>query len=127
MKRSLFGVALLGVWVMPFTSPQLYAQSVTLSGKWYILPNGRSAITLLTLSQSGDSVTGRWAPAKGDASEIENGKIAGDTLTFSFIQDKKHFDATAHVTRGAMSVELTGPKKWGKPETIRGQAARADD
>ncbi len=126
MKKSMWVAGLFGIATVLAMSVQVYAQSSPLSGKWFVLPDGKSAITLLTLSQSGDSITGKWAPPKGEASEIENGRVAGDTLTFSFVQDKKHFDATVHISGGSMSFDLIGPKKWGKPEIIHGQAARGD-
>lgn len=126
MKKNMPALGLLCLTIALAMTSQVYAQSSTLSGKWFVLPDGKSAITLLTLSQSGDSITGKWAPPKGEASEIKDGRIAGDTLTFSFVQDHKHFDATVHITGGTMSFDLIGPKKWGRAETIHGQAARED-
>ena len=102
------------------------SQASLLSGKWFVLPDGKSTLTVLTLSQRGDSISGKWAPPKGEPCEIENSKVVGDTLTFSFIQDKKHFDAIGHFSGDTMSFEFVGPKKWGKPETIHGQAVRGD-
>ncbi len=126
MKKSLWIAGLFGLALVLALSQQVDAQGPTLSGKWFVLPDGKSAITLLTLNQSGDSITGKWAPPNGEASEIENGRVAGDTLTFSFVQDKKHFDATVHISSGSLSLDLIGPKKWGRPETIHGQAARGN-
>jgi len=126
MKTRLRAAGLFGLAIALAMSSHVYAQSPTLSGKWFVLPDGKSAITILTLRQSGDLIAGNWAPPKGEASEIENGRVVGDTLTFSFIQKKKHFDATVHISAGIMSFDLAGPKKWGKPETIHGQAARGD-
>ncbi len=124
MKKSTWITVLAGLAMAASMSPQVQAQASLLSGKWFVLPDGKSA--LLTLSQLGNSITGKWAPPKGEPCEIENGKVLGDTLTFSFIQDKKHFDAIGHFSGGTMSFDLVGPKKWGKPETIHGQAARGD-
>jgi len=126
MKRSMWITALSGLAIALSMSAHVQAQASLLSGKWFVLPDGKSTLALLTLSQSGDAVTGKWAPPKGEACEIENGKVTGDTLTFSFMQSGKHFDAIGHISGGTMSFELVGPKKWGKPETIHGQAARGD-
>ncbi len=127
MKKNMRIAALLSLAIVLAMSPQVYAQSPLLSGKWFVLPDGKSAITLLTLSQYGDSITGKWAPPKGEACEIENGRVTGGTLTFSFIQSNKHFDATGHISGDTMSFDLIGPKRWGRPETIHGQAARGDN
>ena len=126
MKRSIWITALSGLAIAISMSPHVQAQASLLSSKWFVLPDGKSTLTLLTLNRSGGAVTGKWAPPKGEASEIENGKVTGDTLTLSFIQDKKHFDAIGHISGGTMSFDLVGPKKWGKPETIHGNAARDD-
>jgi hypothetical protein len=124
MKRSLIATALSAVLMVLPISSQVYAQGENLTGKWYVLPDGKSITTLLTLNQSGDSVTGNWAPAKGPASKIENGKIVGDTLTFSFIYENKRFDATGHLSGDNGSFDIVGPKKWGKAKTIHSKAAR---
>ncbi len=127
MKKRVWGAALSGVVMALSMSTQIQAQALMLSGKWLVLPDGKSALTLLTLIQSGDSVTGKWEPPKGVPSKIENGKVAGNILTFSFVRNKQHFEATGRITGSAISFVLVGPKKWGKPETIHGQAARAGD
>jgi hypothetical protein len=121
MVAPLFAVLM----VLPVSS-RVYAQGATLTGQWQVLRDGKSETRLLTLSQSGDSIAGKWAPAKGAASEIENGKIAGDTLTFSFIHDKKRFNATGHLSGDTISFDIIGPKKWGMTKTIHGKAARGD-
>jgi len=126
MRKINWAAALPGLLMILSLAPSVCAQTTTLSGKWFALPQGKSSITLLTLSQTGNLITGQWTPPKGEACEIENGKLTGDTLTFSFIQDNKHFDATGHIDGPNMSFELIGPKKWGRPETIRGQAARGN-
>jgi hypothetical protein len=112
MKKDLMVAALFAVLMVLPVSSRVYAQGATLTGQWQVLRDGKSETTLLTLSQSGDSITGKWAPAKGAASEIENGKIAGDTLTFSFIHDKKRFNAKGHLGGDTISFDIIGPKKW---------------
>jgi hypothetical protein len=122
MKKNLVIKILSAVLMVLPMSTQVYAEGVTLVGKWYVLPDGKSKVTLLTLSQSGNLLTGTWAPDKGTSSEIENAKIAGDILTFSFISEKKQFNATGHVNGGTMSFDIIGPKN----KTIHAQAARGD-
>jgi hypothetical protein len=71
---------------------------------------------------------GTLSPAipKGTTSAIENGKIAADTLTFTFTSQKKQFNATGHLVGDTMNFDIVGPKKWGKTRTIHAKAARGD-
>lgn len=126
MTKNKWVVGTFGLAVVFGLTTAIHAQSSTVGGKWLVLPDGKSAITLLVLRQSGESITGQWAPPKGEASTIEDGKVAGDTFTFSFVQDKKRFGATFHMGKGIIFFDLIGPKKRGRPETIHGQAARGD-
>jgi hypothetical protein len=126
MKMNLLAKALFVAIVALPVSPQVFAEATSLGGKWYVLPDGKSKITILTLSQSGDQITGIWAPDKGAPSEILNAKIAGDTLTFSFLYDKKEFSATGHLSGGTMTFDISGPEKWGKSKTIHAKAERGD-
>jgi hypothetical protein len=126
MKINLLLRALcIAIIMLPMPS-QAFAEGTSLAGKWYVLPDGKSKITILTLSQSGDQITGTWAPDKGAPSEIENAKIAGDTLTFSFLYDKKEFNAIGHLSGGTMTFDISGPEKWGKSKTIHAKAERGD-
>jgi hypothetical protein len=93
MKKCFMVAASSAVLMMLSIAPLVYAQSANLTGQWQVVRDGKPGTTLLTLSQSGESITGKWAPAKGSASEIVDGKIGGDTLTFSFVHDKAHFNA----------------------------------
>jgi hypothetical protein len=122
MKKNLVIKVLSALLMVLPVSTRVYAEGVTLAGKWYVLPDGKSKVTLLTLSQAGDSLRGSWTPDKGASSEIENAKIEGNTLTFSFISEKKQFNATGHVTGGTISFDIIGPKN----KTIHAQAARGD-
>jgi hypothetical protein len=126
MKKGIMVAALSAVLMVLPVSSRVYAQGVNLTGHWQVLRDGKSETTLLTLNQSEDSITGKWAPAKGAASEIENGNIAGDTLTFSFIHDNKRFNATGHLSGDTISFDVIGPKKWGMTKTIHGKATRGD-
>lgn len=126
MKMSLLIKALFVAIILLPMSQHVFAEDTSLTGKWYVLPDGKSKITILTLSQSGNQITGTWAPDKGAPSEIENAKIAGDTLTFSFLCDKKEFNATGHLSGGTMTFDISGPEKWGKSKTTHAKAERGD-
>jgi hypothetical protein len=110
--------------MMISATPLVYAQSANLTGQWHLLCDAKFGTTLLTLSQSGDSISGQLTPAKGAASEVEDGKIVGDTLTFSFVHDKTHFNATGHLNGDTMSFDVIELKKGGKTKTIHGRATR---
>jgi hypothetical protein len=126
MKKNLVVKVLFTTLIVLPISSQVFAESTPLAGKWYVLPDGKSKITILTLRQSGESITGTWAPGKGNPSEIENAKIAGDTLTFSFLYEKKEFSATGHLSGGTITFDISGPEKWGKTKTIHAKAERGD-
>jgi hypothetical protein len=81
------------------------------------------AVTILKLRQLGDSVSGTWQPAQGNPSEIENGKIVGETLTFSFARNTHPINATGHLSGDAISFDLTG-HKWGMSKTVHRTATR---
>jgi hypothetical protein len=71
----------------------------------------------------GHSVSGTWQPAPGDPSEIENGKVVGETLTFSFIRNTHPINATGHLNGDAISFDITG-HKWGLNKTVHRTATR---
>ncbi|MBB5060867.1 hypothetical protein HDF16_005603 [Granulicella aggregans] len=126
MKKSPIVSVLPAVLAMLALSVPIYAQAAIAVGKWYVLPDGKSEATTLVLTQSGDAITGNWTPPKGAASPIENGKIAADTLTFSFTSQKKQFNATGHLVGDTMTFDIVGPKKWGQTRTIHATAARGE-
>lgn len=55
---------------------------------------------------------------------LENGKLTADTLTFSFVSQKKRFNATSHLSGDTMTIDVVGPKKWGGSKTVHAKAAR---
>jgi hypothetical protein len=124
MKRRYMVAASSILWMMISATPLVCAQSANLTGQWQVVCDGKSGTTLLTLSQSGDFIAGKWTPAKGAATEIRDGKIAGDTLTFSFIHDKTHFDVTGHLNGDTIAFDVIEVKKGGKPKAIHGRATR---
>jgi hypothetical protein len=123
MKKSLMIAALYGVFIVLPVSSEAYAQGVTLTGTWQVKSDKDPGATVLKLSQSGNSVSGTWQPAHGDPSEIENGKVAGETLTFSFIHNTHHIDATGHLSGDTISFDITG-HKWGMSKTVHRTATR---
>ena len=123
MKKSPIVGALSAVLAMLALSAHAYAQAASPVGKWYVLPDGKSEATTLLLNQYWDSITGDWTSPKGTASPIESGKITADTLTFTFISQKKQFNATGHLSGDTMTFDIVGPKKWGKTRKIHAKAA----
>ena len=124
MKERFLVAALSTVLTTISTTPLVYAQSANLTGQWQFVRNGKHGTALLALRQSGQSVTGKWMPARGAASPLENGKIAGDTLTFSFIHDKSHCNATGYLSGDSISFNVIQMKQNGKTKTIHGRAIR---
>jgi hypothetical protein len=112
MKTRLRIAALCGVFIVLPISPEAQAQGVNFTGTWQVKSDKDPGVTVLKLSQSGDTVSGRWQPARGDPSEIENGKIAGQTLTFSFIHNTHQINARGHLSGDTISFDITG-HKWG--------------
>jgi hypothetical protein len=123
MKKSLMIAALYGVFIVLPISSEAYAQGVALTGTWQVKSDKDPGATVLKLSQSGNSVSGTWQPAHGNPSEIENGKVEGETLTFSFIHNTHHIDATGHLSGDTISFDITG-HKWGMSKTIHRTATR---
>jgi hypothetical protein len=123
VRNRLATAALCGVFMVLPLSSEAYAQEVNLSGTWQIKGDKEPGMTVLKLIQSGDSLSGTWQPARGDASEIENGKLAGGTLTFSLTHDMHHIDATGHLSGNTISFDITG-HKWGMSKTVHRTATR---
>jgi hypothetical protein len=71
----------------------------------------------------------RWKDTssfEGDLSEIENGKIVGETLetlTFSFTRNAHPINATGHLSGDTISFDITG-HKWGMSKTVHRTANR---
>jgi len=98
MKRSFVVAASSAVLMMLSMTPLVSGQSTSVAGQWLVVSEGKSETALLTLSQAGGSATGQWMSEKGATSKLKDGKLAGDTLTFSFVHDKSHFNGTGHLT-----------------------------
>jgi hypothetical protein len=123
MKRRLSVAALCGVVMVLTISREAHAQGVNLTGTWQVKSEKEPEVTILKLRQSGDTVSGTWQPAHGDPSEIENGKIAGETLTFSFTRNTHPINATGHLSGDTISFDITG-HKWGMSKTVHRSATR---
>ena len=123
MKKRLMIAALCGVFMAFPVSPEAHAQGVNLTGTWQVKSDKEPGVTILKLSQSGDSVSGTWQPAHGNPSEIENGKIVGETLTFSLTRNTHPINATGHLSRDTISLDITG-RKWGMSKVVHRTATR---
>jgi hypothetical protein len=123
MKKHLMIAALCGVFMALTGSPEAPAQGVNLTGTWQVQSDKDPGVTILKLSQSGDSVSGTWQPAQGDPSEIENGKVVGETLTFSFSRNTHPINVTGRLSGDTMSFDITG-HKWGMSKTVHRTATR---
>jgi len=123
MKKHLVIAALFGVFIALPALPEAHAQGVNLTGTWQVKSDKEPGVTILKLNQSGESVSGTWQPAHGDPSEIENGKIVGETVTFSFTRNTHPINATGHLSGDTISFDITG-HKWGMSKTVHRTATR---
>jgi hypothetical protein len=123
MKKRLMIAALCGVFMALPVSPEALAQGVNLTGTWQVKSDKDPGVTILKLSQSGESVSGTWQPAHGDPSEIENGKILREILTFSFTRNSHSINATGHLSGDTIFFDITG-HKWGMSKTVHRTATR---
>jgi hypothetical protein len=123
MKNRLMIAALCGVFIALPASPEAHAQGVNLTGTWQVKSDKDPGVTTLKLSQSGDSVSGTWQPAQGNPSEIENGKVVGETLTFSFSRNTHPINVTGRLSGDTISFDITG-HKWGISKTVHRTATR---
>jgi hypothetical protein len=124
VTKGLMVAASSAVLMMLSMTPLVYGQSASVTGQWLVVYEGTSETALLTLSQAGNSATGQWMSEKGATSKLKDGKLAGDTLTFSFGHDKAHFNATGHLTGDTMSLDVIELQKGGKTVEIHGKATR---
>lgn len=124
MPKRLMLLAATALSMTMVTAPIIHAQSASLTGQWKVVRDDKPGTTLLVFTQSGELFTGKWVPAKGAASDLENGKIEGDTLTLSFVHDKARFNASGHLSADSMELEITQRKKNGKGEMIHARATR---
>ena len=101
----------LGVAVISLVS--LMALAADNSGNWngiFHTREGGAFETNLTLKQSGNTVTGQWQQGSNDAIDIENGKVNGDTVTWTISrgtgEKQRKINYTAKVTGNNMHVVI---------------------
>jgi hypothetical protein len=123
MKKRLMIAALCGVFMALTGWSEAHAQGVNFTGTWQVKSDKDRSVTILKLSQSGDSVSGTWQPAQGDPSEIENGKVVGETLTFSCTRNTHPINVTGRLSGDTISFDITG-HKWGMSKTVHRTATR---
>jgi hypothetical protein len=88
------------------------AFAADVSGKWksqYQTPDGQQRESTFTFAVSGETLTGTVASAMGEA-KIEEGKVSGDTLTFSVTRNFQGNDVKVKYTgkvAGADTINFT--------------------
>jgi len=99
------------VLVLSITS-NARAQGANLSGAWQLTVDGKPRTSVLTLTQSGNTVYGtlamRGERGKIQNDQIEEGKLVGNTLTFSFMHEQVRHHATALISGNSMKLDITG-------------------
>lgn len=124
MLKRMFPVASLVAIAALSGATLAYAQSPSVAGHWQLVRTDNQEVSNFTLTQSGQTVTGAWAPPKGPAVKIKDGTLNGDTLTCWFFHDKKRFNVTGHITGDSMTLDVTSPEKDGKKTEIHANATR---
>src|SRR3954468_7308942 len=74
-------VVLLGVGIAAL------AADVTGTWKWTVERDGNSYETTLKLKQDGEKLTGTMSGRQGSETAIEDGKVAGDTISFKVTRE----------------------------------------
>jgi hypothetical protein len=120
MKTSL--LALLALLCLTFA-----ANAASVDGKWTAdVPgrNGTPQTNTFTLKGDGDKVTGSVANQRGD-SPISDGKLAGDTLTFTVVRNFNGNEVKSTYTGKvkADSIDFTVDNGRGTPATFTAKKA----
>ena len=120
MKTSL--LALLALLCLTFA-----AHAASVDGKWTAdVPgrNGNTQTNTFTLKADGDKVTGSVANQRGDA-PISDGKLAGDTLTFTVVRNFNGNEVKSTYTGKvkADSIDFTVDNGRGTPATFTAKKA----
>ena len=95
--------------------------SADISGKWTAqVPgrNGQMREVTFTLTASGDSLTGTMSGRNGDI-PIADGKISGDTVSFSVTQDRGGNTVKQTFTGKATGGEIKFKREGGQGEPIQ--------
>ena len=112
------------------------ALAADVSGKWtYTMSmGGQDRQTTITLKQDGDKLTGSvpgFARGGGAAqdTEISNGKVSGDTVTFEVKRQGPNGETVTKyegtVSGDSMKLKITRPGRDGSPQTNEVAATRA--
>lgn len=100
----------------------LSAADVTGTWKWSVERNGNTIETTLKLKQDGDKLTGTITGRNNTETEIEDGKVEGDTVSF---QVTREFNGNTFVMKFHGTV--SGDTLKGKIETERNGETRERD
>jgi len=79
--------AVLGLAVMMGVVSPVLAADVTGTWKWTVERNGNTFENTLKLKQEGEKVTGKITGRQGTETEIEDGKIKDDTVSFTVTRE----------------------------------------
>jgi hypothetical protein len=122
MKRKILWLA---VTLLSFT---LALWSADLSGKWSAQVPGRSGNmreVTFTFTASGDGLTGTMSGRNGDI-PIADGKISGDTISFSVTQDRGGNSVKQTFTGKATGGEIKFKREGGQGEPVEFVAKKAN-
>jgi hypothetical protein len=122
------------VLVLCFGAVTSFAQDTAydVTGTWKVTRelggNGRE-VARLELKGSGSSVSGTVAVMETNAVDIGEGKLAGESLTFSFLRGQEQFRVAGRIrTEGRIDLtvtnESTGESFQAVAERVAGQAAK---
>jgi hypothetical protein len=109
---------LLGAVVLLLVASSSASAAEGAAGKWtwtFKRPDGKEVKSVLTLKQDGEKLTGVSKLDTGEEHPIENGKVAGDTVSFSITRERDGRKMTANY-----SGKLTADAITGKITTKRG-------
>jgi hypothetical protein len=79
--------AALGLMVVLGLGAPALAADVTGTWKWSVERNGQTFATTLKLKQAGEKLTGTITGRQGNETEIEEGKVVGDTVSFKVTRE----------------------------------------
>jgi hypothetical protein len=123
MKRRILWLA---VTLLTFT---LALWSADISGKWTAQVPGRSGnmreVTFM-LKASGENLTGTMSGRNGDI-QISDGKISGDTVSFSVTQEFGGNSVKQSFTGKVAGSEIKFKREGGQGEPIQFVAKRGND
>ena len=107
-----------------------YAQETSprdVTGRWQViraLKDGCQEFSTLDLKQSGPDVSGAFVSHDGEATTIQDGKLVGASLTFSFLYATRHLDVSGQILSDN-KIDLTITSR-GRNETFQAIAERKE-